>query len=225
MEHLVEYANRPEEREDSHLVLMLHGYGSNERDLLGLVPYLPTKGFTYAAMRAPQPVGATLPATASSAVIPGAAFGYQWYPLDRSLNTEFHAIRLATDYLEEFLSSVADTYRSITLLGFSQGMAMATSLARRNPSLPSALVGLSGYAVPDDSDYFRDDELAQAQLPVFYGRGYADPIITESLVDFTERWLPAHAQAETKVYPGLQHSINAEEIEDAAGFLTRVHQQ
>ena len=37
---VVEYSRPEAERAGTHLVLMLHGYGSNERDLMSMVPSL-----------------------------------------------------------------------------------------------------------------------------------------------------------------------------------------
>uniref|UniRef100_UPI003F7437F0 hypothetical protein n=1 Tax=Enterococcus faecium TaxID=1352 RepID=UPI003F7437F0 len=42
----------PAERAGRPLLVLLHGYGSNERDLFGLVPHLPAE-FVFAALRAP----------------------------------------------------------------------------------------------------------------------------------------------------------------------------
>jgi len=51
--YVVEYTRPENERVGTHLVLMLHGYGSQEHDLLSLAAHLPQEGFTYASMRAP----------------------------------------------------------------------------------------------------------------------------------------------------------------------------
>ena len=50
MNFTVEYSNRPEQRRGTHLILMLHGYGSNEHDLLQLGEVLGGE-LTYAGLR------------------------------------------------------------------------------------------------------------------------------------------------------------------------------
>ena len=61
--------NEPADRTDTPLVVMFHGYGSHEEDLLAMIPaLLPTA--TYASLRAPQQVG----------------MGYQWFPLSGDLS-------------------------------------------------------------------------------------------------------------------------------------------
>ena len=90
-----EYSRPEDERAGTHLVLLLHGYGSHEKDLLSLAEHLPQEGITYAGMRAPQPVGTQFSADATGAHIPDEAIGYQWYPLDQQLNADVRSIEQA----------------------------------------------------------------------------------------------------------------------------------
>lgn len=48
------------------LVVLLHGRGSNERDILGLAGALP-EGAAYAAVRAPSPRAAAMPGSPTAA--------------------------------------------------------------------------------------------------------------------------------------------------------------
>lgn len=217
-EHLVAFANSEKDIAGNHLLLMLHGFGSHEHDLLPISQYLP-KDMVYASMRAPQPVGASLALESLSAYIPGAAQGFQWYPMDNSLNTNIRAVELAADYIIEWLEEAASDAASITLLGFSQGVAMATSVARRRPDLIKAVVNLSGFVVADESDYFMDDEFKAAQIPVFYGRDPRDPVIPAEKVSFTCHWLRENADVQEELYDGIFHGINLEEIQDVKAFL------
>lgn len=218
MEQTVVFSNRPEERAGTHLVLMLHGYGSNERDLMQIGSMIGGP-FTYAGMRAPQPVGTPLAEVHDSAAVPGAAFGYQWFPLTNTLESNLRTVELASDFVIDFLDCEASQYESVTLLGFSQGMAMATSVARRRPELIHSIVGLSGFVIPDESEYFHDDEFSARRIPVFYGRGDADPVISTERSDHATQWLSEHSKVELHVYPGMAHSINPQEIEHVAQFL------
>lgn len=220
MNFTVEYANRPEQREGTHLVLMLHGYGANERDLLQ-VGQMIGGPITYAGLRAPQPVGTPLTDIEDTAVVPGSAFGYQWYPLTPDIRSDVRAVGLATDYVIEFLEQEETKYESVSLLGFSQGMAVATSVARRRPELVKAIVGFSGFTIGGAGDLFDDEAFAAAKLPVFYGRGDADQVVPAQLAERSEQWLREHSEVEVHVYPGMQHAICPEEINDAAAFVKR----
>lgn len=220
-QYTAEFSKAEPYRRGTHLVVLLHGYGSNERDLLGLTPYLPNQRVTYAALRAPQPVGYALPADATTAYVGQAAMGYQWWPLNQQLETiGFTAIELATDYVLDWLEPLASDFESVTLLGFSQGMAIATSVARRRPDLVDTLVGLSGYAVAGGEDYFDDAALAARKVPLFWGRGDSDPIITADKISHTDSWAPAHTVLTTQLYPGLAHGVSAEELTHISAFLT-----
>ena len=101
--YIVEYSRPEEERAGTHLVLLLHGYGSHEKDLLSLAEHLPQEGITYAGMRAPQPVGTQFSADTTGAHIPAEATGYQWYPLDQQLNADVRSIEQASDYVLEWV--------------------------------------------------------------------------------------------------------------------------
>ncbi|MGV3102544.1 alpha/beta hydrolase [Rothia sp. 32237D007AR] len=221
-QYTVEYSKAEPYRRGTHLVVLLHGYGSHERDLLGLTSYLPHDAVTYASVRAPQPVGYPLPADASTAYVPAPATGYQWWrwPLNQQLETVgFTAIKLAVDYLLGWLEPIAADYESVTLLGFSQGMALATSVARTRPDMVKAVVGLSGYAVTGGEGYFKDEQLAANPLPLFWGRDEADPIIPAANIAETQEWAAQHATVTAQTYTGIGHSVAAAELAHISAFL------
>lgn len=203
--------NRPEDaRKGTPLVVMFHGYGSHEADLMGLAPYLP-EAFTVAALRAPQTLA------------PGA---YQWFPLMAQQDFSMDAVEAATEYTLAWLDDVRGQHSSVTLLGFSMGMAMATSLLRRRPQDFAAVVGLSGFAVDpsaagmpaDGYRYFRDGEL-DGTVPMFWGRDQADPVITQDKVEYTMGWVRGHVDLTKITYPGIGHSISGPEIAHVREFL------
>lgn len=204
--------NRPEEeRNGTPLIVLFHGYGSNEADLMGLAPYFPEQ-FTVASLRAPQ------------VLAPGA---YQWFPLVAAPDFTFGAVEAATEYVLAWLDEVRVQHTSVTVLGFSMGMAMATSLVRRRPRDFAAIVGLSGFAIDPvaaggqpagEADYFRDGEL-DGTLPMFWGRDQADPAITPDKVEYTMGWVRDHVDLTKVTYPGIAHSISGPEIGHVKEFL------
>lgn len=201
--------NRAEgERAGTPLIVLFHGYGSNEADLMGLAPYVPEQ-FTVASLRAPQTLA------------PGA---YQWFPLMAAQDFTMDSVEAATEYVLDWLDGVRAQHSSVTVLGFSMGMAMATSLARRRPADFAAVVGLSGFAVDPvaagekDYAYFRDAEL-DGTLPMFWGRDQADPVITPDKVEYTMGWVRGHVDLTKVTYPGIAHSISGPEIAHVKEFL------
>ncbi|GAB2614199.1 hypothetical protein GCM10009696_19740 [Kocuria himachalensis] len=192
-------------RPGTPLLVLLHGYGSHERDLMGLVPALPDE-FSVASVRAPQPV----------------QFGYQWFPLVADLSFSLDRVAEAVEPVAAWLRELAADHPSITLLGFSQGMAMATSLARHMPGEIAAVVGLSGFVVPGEHTLFADDRLRERPLRMFWGRDPQDPVIPQELVDSTAEWALAHADVMKVHYTGVGHGISPQEVGHVREYLTHV---
>ena len=188
------------------LLVFLHGYGSNEQDLMGLSRYLPEE-FTYLSVRAPLQAGP----------------GFCWFPLTQEIDYSSEAVSHSVVALWQLLEPLSKQHSSITLLGFSQGMAMATSLARYQREAITAVVGLSGFAVePRDLEIFDDEKLQQNPIPLFWGRDLADPVITQDKIAFTLGWVSKHAELTSETYPQIGHSISMEELEDVDAFLKKV---
>lgn len=195
--------NRPEnEREGTPLIVMFHGYLSHERDLIGLAPMLPEE-FTLASVRAPHALGP----------------GYTWFPLLHEPEYSIDRVTTAVDDVISWLETVEKQHSSVTLLGFSMGMAVATSVLRHRPAGIDAVVGLSGFAIPTPSDYFDDAAVGAAHPPVFWGRGDADQIITEDKIEFTNEWANAKTDLIKMMYAGMAHSINQTEMGHVSEFL------
>ncbi|NLS09524.1 phospholipase [Nesterenkonia sp. MY13] len=209
-DYTVEWSRSESEREGTPLAVLLHGYGANEQDLLGLVPGLPQE-FTYASVRAPVSMG----------------FGaYTWFELDvERLAYSSSAARQAVEDLWEWIDSVRGNHSSVTLIGFSMGMAMATSLLRTRPEAFAAVVGLSGFAVDPNrgeelEGYFDDDALAAQKIPFFWGRDQEDPIIPGEQIDYTHRWANQTVKLTKVLYAGAGHGVVPQEIGHINEFLT-----
>ena len=103
------------------------------------------------------------------------------------------------------------------VLGFSQGVATAFQMVRRDPARFAYAVNLSGGVVPLPGR--GDAELAARRLPVFWGRGDRDPLIPALLVESTRWWLRRHTDLTERVYPGLSHNVSPAELADLAAFV------
>jgi phospholipase/carboxylesterase len=194
------------------LLIMMHGYGSNEGDLYSLGQYMPEQ-FVIASLRAPLQAG------------PGNA----WFAIDydaendtlrRDINevtASTHSLIAWIDELEAEVGGLPQT----ALLGFSQGGVMLTQLFRHQPERYAAGVFFASFAVDDTTEggAQRDAALAEVTPPLFWGRDPQDPVITPNLIDFTRRWLPEHFDVEAKLYAHVGHSLSLEEIEDSVAFL------
>jgi phospholipase/carboxylesterase len=200
---VVLWSTSEEERAGKPLLLLLHGYGANEQDLLSLADMLPA-GFAVASLRAPLASGP----------------GFTWFPLTASIDYTLDAVKDAAAYVQDWIDSVKGNHSSVTLLGFSMGMAMATTVLRLRPAGYAAVVGLSGFVVDADGDpVFRDDDL-DGTLPMFWGRDQQDPVITADKIEFTMGWVRKHAKLTKVLYTGMWHGINQQEIGHVSEFLT-----
>ena len=196
--------SRPEnERAGTPLLVIFHGYGADEADLFSLAGQLPAE-FTVASVRAPLQAGP----------------GYSWFPLRNDLSYSVTAVSESAAAVELWIDSVREHHTSVSLLGFSQGMCMATSLLRHRPADYAAVVGLSGFVVDAEGDPYFDDAAVAAQKPeIFWGRDQADPVIPQEVVEATNTWMHGHVKLTKVLYTGIWHGINAQEIGHVGEFL------
>ncbi len=191
------------DRAGKPLLVLLHGHGANEQDLFSLAELLPGE-FAVAALRAPIATGP----------------GFTWFPLTASIDYTLDAVTDASAYVLDWLDSVKANHPSVTLLGFSMGMAMATTMLRQRPADFAAVVGLSGFVVDAGQDpSFRDNEL-DGTVPMFWGRDQQDPVITQDKIEFTMGWVRRHVKLTKVLYTGMWHGINQQEIGHVSEFLT-----
>lgn len=187
------------------LLVLLHGYGADEHDLFGLVPYLP-EGIAVASVAAPLAPPWPMP-------------GRSWYPIEGLEGRSPEAVTAAAEAFLDWLDTAVGDAPSVALLGFSQGAAVSLQALRLAPERFGAVVALSGYAAPGE---LPDDEaLAERRPAVFWGRGTHDDVIPPGLIAHTAQWLPAHVELSGRVYTGLTHSISEEELIDVHRFLTK----
>src|SRR5690606_17512882 len=163
------WSAEPESRAGRPLLVLLHGYGADERDLFGLAPHLPEE-FVVAAPRAPL-------------APPWPAPGYSWYPIEGLDSRDPTHVTTAAEALVSWLDAAAPDASQVGLLGFSQGAAIALQAMRLQPARFGFVVNLSGYATPGDLP--GDAELAGIRPPVFWGRGTHDDVIPPELVMHT----------------------------------------
>lgn len=193
------------ERAGRPLLVLLHGYGADEHDLFGLVPYLP-ESLAVAAVPAPLTPPFPMP-------------GRSWYPIDSLDTRDAGGITRAAEALLDWLDAEAADAASVALLGFSQGAAVSLQALRLAPERFGAVVALSGYAAPGALP--QDETLRELRPRVFWGRGTHDDVIPGALIDHTAQWLPDHSELSGRVYQGLTHSISEAELGDVNIFLSQ----
>jgi len=196
----VQWSTPERERADRPLIVLLHGYGSHEGDLFALSPRLPL-GATVASVRAPMRESG----------------GFAWWSLAGQIpgTPDPVAVDAGANAVLDWLDTVEAT--SISLLGFSQGGAIALQLLRLAPDRFTSAVCVAGFI--GSADHAGDARLAELRPPVFWGRGTADAVIPAAAVDRTAEWLEAHTTPTIRIYEDLGHSISTQELSDLTGFL------
>jgi len=188
------------ERSDRPLLVLLHGYASHEGDLFQLSPRLPLAP-VIASVRAPISENG----------------GWAWFSLagGRHGDPDPAKVDAAAVALLEWLDT--QSYTTVALLGFSQGAAVALQALRLAPDRFTSIVALSGFVAAGSEP--GDKELETAAVPVFWGRGTEDAVITDAAVARTQEWLPGHSNLTERIYERLAHGISADELNDIVAFF------
>jgi phospholipase/carboxylesterase len=192
-------------RDGAPLLVLLHGRGSDERDLMGLVPHLPA-GLVVVSPRAPF-----------SGIPWGYGPGWAWYRFlgrNRPEPASFEeSQRSLGDFLRELPEHLPVKPGPLVLGGFSQGGTMSLAHALRNPGTVPAVLNFSGF-LADHPTVSATPETVKGTR-VFWGHGTEDPQIPIGLaVEGRAALRAAGADLEAHDYP-MGHSIEAEELADA----------
>jgi predicted esterase len=186
--------------------VLVHGRGASAEDILSLGAEFDQDDIAYLA---PQ------------------AENHAWYPysfLAPLAQNEPHLSRaLATlGATLERLAKEGFAPERIALIGFSQGGCLALEYAARNAKRYGAIAGLSaGLIGPPGTP--RDYAGAFAATPVFLGCSDVDPHIPLPRVHETRDVLGRMGAAvTTRVFPGMAHTINADEIAAVGKLLAGI---
>ena len=153
------------------LVVLLHGRGSAESEIVSLAEHLPA-GPSYVAPRAPTAEGG----------------GYAWFA-NRGIGRPVEeSLRETMDWFREWLDGVAPAGGPVVLVGFSGGAAFAGGLLLDDPQRYAGAAILYG-TVPFDAGVPTTPGRL-AGVPVFVAQGDADTVIPRELLDRT--WAYVH---------------------------------
>jgi len=192
------------------LVIFLHGYGSNGKDLIGLgqhwardLPHV-----QWVSPNAPDPV-------------PGAPDGYQWFPIsnldpDRIEAGAATAWPIIDAFIDQELIRYGLTEQDLVLCGFSQGtmLSLATGLRRERPV--AGIMGFSG-ALPGGG---RLKEEMRSKPPIMLVHGDQDQVLPLGFMfDALENLAAAGHGAQWHISQGLPHSIGEDGLDIGRHFI------
>ncbi|SDS22395.1 alpha/beta hydrolase [Agrococcus carbonis] len=186
------------------LLVVMHGIGSHEGDLIGLAPHLPA-AMTVASLRAPIPYGG----------------GFAWFEFSPVDSDDHTLIDEAAHAVLAWLDGLERPFARVHLLGFSQGGAMAVQLARLAPDRFASIVHIASFVhageLPGDAAL----AAREPRIPLLTTIGDLDQVIHPDKIARSHPWLDAHFAVERRTYHRA-HSIVAEELADVVAFLERV---
>ena len=176
MSQSLHYITRPSSKsENAPLLIMLHGYGSDENDLFSFASELTDELFIVSA-RAPY------------AMQP---FGNAWYAINfdaqqNKWNDVEQAIS-SRDLISTFIDEICAEYPvdsdNVTLLGFSQGTILSYAVSLTYPHKVKNVIALSGY-VSEDMLPEQLDKKSYSKLDFYCSHGSMDQVIP---VDWARR--------------------------------------
>lgn len=200
------------------LVVLLHGYGADGRDLIDLgelwAPLLPDAAFV--SPHAPEPCAM-------------APVGRQWFGyVERDDRERWIGVQAAERALSDFLDAELARHQlpdaRMALVGFSQGTMMALHVGLRRPNPCAGVLGYSGiHVLPSE----REQEAANARIasrpPVLLVHGTDDVVVAPDYLPRAVASLEAlGVPTESHLSPGLGHGIDRTGLELGAAFLARI---
>jgi phospholipase/carboxylesterase len=193
----------------SPLLVMLHGIGADENDLVPLARYLDPR-FRVVSLRAPRRYHV----------------GYAWFDLefraDGSIAPDTAQARETLAELVAWVRAAPERHqtepRQTFLLGFSQGAIMSLGVLRTAPNLLAGVVALSGSS-PDGLFAPPAEPRAVARVPLLIAHGTLDDVLP---LEHGRRARAAFSTSEDVTYReyAVGHGIGGEEIDFVARWLS-----
>lgn len=192
------------------VIILLHGYGSNEEDLFDIAKSFDER-FITVSLRAPFNANAQ---------------GYCWYPLDFTADKQLkHDYKKAIESrakILSFISSFCKEYKAdstqVFLLGFSQGAIMSYDLAFFNPEKIKGVVALSGLLL-EETKKIKTDALKLAKVKFFIAHGNADNVIDIKKGEEAAKFLKDKKNNVTFKTYDMPHALVGKELNDIKDWL------
>ncbi len=193
------------------LVVLVHGYGADGNDLIGLAPYfaevLPNTAFV--SPHAPYPCEM-------------APVGRQWFnvwnedPVSR-LEEIRHAAAILDGFIDGRCAALGIAEDRLALLGFSQGTMMSLFVAPRRGAPCAGVLGYSGRL--EGADLLAAETISRP--PVVLVHGDSDELLPLHRLQHAQAALEENGfSVAAHIRPGLGHGIDEAGIEIGRRFLS-----
>ena len=194
------------------LLLLLHGYGSNEEDLFSFASELPNDSYVI-SVRAPYDLQ---------------PYGHAWYAIhfdadENKFSDNVQAkqsVELIAGFIDEIIKQYPIDAKNVTLIGFSQGAILSYATALTYPEKVAKVVALSGYFNQEIMPEVIDTK-AISHLKFFVSHGSVDQVIP---VEWARKAKPAlenlGLEIEYHEYP-VGHGVAPQNFFDFKNWLQR----
>ncbi|MCB1555777.1 MAG: phospholipase [Alphaproteobacteria bacterium] len=195
------------------LVIFLHGFGADGRDLIGLAPEF--------APSLPEALFLSPDAPFPCDMAPS---GRQWFSLedwspDSLLRGVQNAAPLLTGYIAQQIEKHGVVTAKTALVGFSQGTMTALYAGPRYPEKLAGVLGYSGALIWEEGV----DPETLHKIPVYLAHGEADMVVpVPAYAHAVENLTQAGFSVTGHTTPGLPHGIDGAGIVAGRTFLQRV---
>ena len=155
-------------KKNAPLLVLLHGYGSDESDLFSFADELPNELFIL-SLRAPHKLQ---------------PYGNAWYAINfdaqqnkwNDIEQAQEAMKIIVSCIEQACTQYDLDKNNVSLLGFSQGCILSMALAINHPELIKNVIGLSGYVC---EEFIEEDRTKKdfSHLDFYCSHGSSDQVI------------------------------------------------
>ena len=198
--------------EKNPVLILLHGYGSNEEDLFSFATELPEEYYVI-SVRAPYDLQ---------------PYGHAWYAIyfdaDENKFSDDEQAKTSRDTIAKFIDSICEKYpidsTNVTLIGFSQGAILSYATALSYPEKVNRVVALSGYLNEKVlAESFQNKAISN--LKFFISHGSVDQVIP---VDWARKAKPflenLGLEVTYKEYP-VGHGVAPQNFFDFKNWLEK----
>ena len=195
------------------LVIFVHGYGADGKDLIGLAPYfarhLPDAAFV--APNGPQRCDMS-------------PMGFQWFAISQfdassRLNGVLEAAPILNQFIDQELENHGLKDENILLVGFSQGTMMSLHVGLRRERQLAGILGYSGLLAGPELI----GEEIKSKPPILLIHGDQDEMLpVQHLHDAVDALGGAGLNLEWHVSQGAGHTIAQDGLELGMEFVQRI---
>lgn len=202
----IQYLEHKNTNPNAPILMLLHGYGSNEQDLFGFKSDL-ANYFNILSLRGIKntPMG-----------------GYCWYdlfPTANGFDSDSNQAKLAVEQVVNFIKDVQNQYQNsqkVWLAGFSQGAILSYAIALNQPQMIAKVICLSGYL---DKRIIKEPTKECTNLEFFISHGKDDLVIPIEKARTAAPFLNSHQISNQYKEYQSGHGLNQANYQDMIDWM------